>query len=348
MKKNIFQIFCIVLFFVLFWYFYGDEYWEYQEKNKEYQNYTQSVENDIQNFSLETITETEWRLDLHVLPDRSFLSELVSNIDNAEEKVYVEVYIFTERDMRDALIRAYERWVDVKILLENNPYQAPYINDAHYNMFEEAGLDVKWSDPLNYSLNHSKMLIIDDSTYVSTGNFSYSLFTKNRDFMIEIRDESLNKKFEELFFIDYNEEVGGVIDSKIVLSPDNSRDKMTNMLLSARESIDFYFPYINDDAFKEELFSLKNSSLKIRWIVGQDFYDENNEVIQDFTKNNIILSPLKTPKAHGKAILIDKKYLYIGSINFSTYSFDENREIWLIISDTNIIQDFIKIFESDF
>jgi len=58
--------------------------------------------------------------------------------------------------------------VDVKILLENNPYQAPYLNDSHYNDFKDAGIDVRWSDPLNYSLNHAKLLIIDERTYVST------------------------------------------------------------------------------------------------------------------------------------------------------------------------------------
>ncbi len=98
--------------------------------------------------------------------------------------MYVEVYIFTERDLRDALIRAYARGVDVKILLENNPYQAPYLNDDHFTSFQQAHIPVKWSDPLNYSLNHAKLLLIDDYAYISTGNFSYSLFTKNRDMLV--------------------------------------------------------------------------------------------------------------------------------------------------------------------
>jgi len=93
---------------------------------------------------------------------------LVEEIDAAEDKVYVEVYIFTEKQLRDALIRAHKRGVEVKILLENNPYQAPYLNDNHYNAFQDVGIDVRWSDPLNYSLNHSKLLLIDDRAYVST------------------------------------------------------------------------------------------------------------------------------------------------------------------------------------
>jgi cardiolipin synthase len=95
-------------------------------------------------------------------PDKELLERLVSHIDKAQEKIYVEVYIFTEKKLRDALIRAHTRGIDVKILLENNPYQAPYINDSHFDAFEAAGIDVRWSDPLNYSLNHAKLLLIDD------------------------------------------------------------------------------------------------------------------------------------------------------------------------------------------
>jgi phosphatidylserine/phosphatidylglycerophosphate/cardiolipin synthase-like enzyme len=36
---------------------------------------------------------------------------------------------------------------------------------------------------------------------------------------------------------------------------------------------------------------------------------------------------MKDPKIHAKSILFDEKYLYLGSINFSKYSLDSNREI---------------------
>ena len=347
MKKNIFQIFCILLFFIGFGYFYGDEYWAYQEKQDEYISYQENIQRDSENFSLENISEVEQNMELHVLPDRDFLDDLVAQIDAAKEKIYVEVYIFTERDIRDALIRAHNRGIEVKILLENNPYQAPYLNDDHYEMFEEAWLDVKWSDPLNYSLNHAKLLIIDDTAYVSTGNLSYSLFTKNRDLMVSFQWGELLEKLEELFLLDYNEEIGWVIHPNLVLSPYNSRTKITKLIHGAQESVDFYFPYFADDIFQDELFSVSEKWITIRWIVESNFYEENSDVIQEFQKNSIELSYLKSPKIHTKAILVDQKYLYIGSINFSRYSFDENREIWVIISDREIILDFIELFESD-
>jgi phosphatidylserine/phosphatidylglycerophosphate/cardiolipin synthase-like enzyme len=50
---------------------------------------------------------------------------------------------------------------------------------------------------------------------------------------------------------------------------------------------------------------------------------------------------------HAKAILIDEKFLFIWSINFSTYSIDQNREIWILIINNEIINNFLNIFNQD-
>jgi len=45
--------------------------------------------------------------------------------------------------------------------------------------------------------------MIDEKTYISTGNFSYSLFKYNRDFLVQITEDVFSKKIEELFLQDY-------------------------------------------------------------------------------------------------------------------------------------------------
>ncbi len=348
MKQKIFQIICIILFFVIFWCFYGDEYWQYQERAENTKLYQQEIDESITKFSLEKIHSTWEIAALHTTPDTSFLDELVFHVEQAQEKIYVEVYIFTEKRLRDAIIEAQKRWVDVKILLENNPYQAPYLNDSHYNDFKDAGIDVRWSDPLNYSLNHAKLLIIDERTYVSTWNFSYSLFTKNRDFMVEISQWDLQRALQQLFIQDFTHEKYGVYHERLVLSPEYSRFKLSQLVSQAQSSLDIYFPYIQDDAFEELIFDAISRGVEIRFIVDKVFFDENPEKIQAYKARWIDILYLDGKKLHAKAILSDKKYLYIGSINFSTYSFDENREIGILISDDMILQDFSQIFTQDF
>jgi phosphatidylserine/phosphatidylglycerophosphate/cardiolipin synthase-like enzyme len=52
-------------------------------------------------------------------------------------------------------------------------------------------------------------------------------------------------------------------------------------------------------------------------------------------------------KMHAKAVMVDKKYLYIWSSNFSTSSVDSNREMWLIFTNSDLIKKFLKVFGRD-
>lgn len=347
MKKYIFQIIWLVLFVTLFWYFFWEEYWNFHDEREEYRVYEDKVLEEKEDFSTESITQVWEELELFYTPYLWLLDSLVDEINNAQQRVYLEAYIFTETRLRDAIIAAHARWIDVKVLLENNPYKAPYLNDKHFNALSEAWVDVKWSDPLNYSLNHSKLLIIDQKAYVSTGNFSYSLFKHNRDFIVSIEDTELFDVLKNLFLRDFEHKKWWEIHPNLVLSPDNSRAKLTKLIHESEESIDFYFPYIADEDFESELFKAQEKWVKIRWIVGKDFYEENKEIIDRFTSKGIQIYPLIKEKLHGKAMLFDDEVLYIWSINFSRYSFDKNREIWVLLREKNILSKFQKIFNSD-
>lgn len=345
--NKIFQIVCVLIFFLSFTYFFGDDYWDFHEWEKHKQVFQEQVSQTSQTVNLDEVPDYKWDIDLWSTPSKELLQKLVQEIDAAQREVLVEVYIFTERDLRDALIRAHKRWITVQILLENNPYKAPYLNDNHYEAFREAWLDVKWSDPLNYSLNHSKLLIIDERAYVATWNFSYATFTKNRDIFLELRDETLVWKLKELFALDFGHELSGVFDESLLISPYSSRWKIEWLIERAEESIDFYFPYMTDDGLEQAFSNQVKQGIRLRGIMWNDYISENTEDVKRLKQIWWNIFPMKSPKLHAKAILVDQKYLYIGSINFSTYSLDENREMWLIITNPEIISEFQDIFEWD-
>lgn len=347
MKQKIFSIFLIFIFLFGFGYFFWDEYFSFRENQHSQRIYiSQNNQNNTQ-FQLSDIQKiSDEHTDFLVFPNLDLLEKIVSNIDMAQEKIFVEVYIFTEKEMRASLIRAKERGVEVKVILENNPYQAPYLNDTTYEELKNAGIDLVWSDPLKFSLNHSKLLIVDNSVYVSTWNFSYSLFKYNRDFMYYSQNSEILQVFESIFLSDFFGETFPKLTENIVLSPDNSRIKLQTLLQSAKKSIDFYFPYFSDEKIENILFSQADEGVRIRGITEKDFFEKNTDMMKKYREKVIEISPLKN--LHGKAILVDDSYLYIGSENFSSYSLDENREMGILISDANIIQKFQNIFTKDF
>ncbi|MDR0772079.1 MAG: phospholipase D-like domain-containing protein [Candidatus Peribacteria bacterium] len=65
------------------------------------------------------------------------LEEIVGIIDSAEKYVYVEVYMLTESRIKEAILRAEKRGLDVKIILEKDPYLAYNINNKTYDEFKK-------------------------------------------------------------------------------------------------------------------------------------------------------------------------------------------------------------------
>lgn len=277
------------------------------------------------------------------------LDELVWKIDSAEKKVYLEVYIFTEKRIRKAIIDAHKRWVDVKVILEKNVYKAPTLNTQAFKDLQKAWVPVVYSNPENYSLNHSKMMIVDDEVILSTGNYSYSTFRYNREFFVFLKNPALENTFWEIFQNDFEGIKKNIYHNNLVLSPFSSRIKIEYLLKNAKKSIKIYAHNFSDTSVMDILFQKQKENIDIKMIFP-DFKKvaSNQEKVEKLQENNIAIKIVDKPEIHAKAILIDDEYLYIGSINFSSYSIDKNREIGLLIKNREILSQFLDIFEADF
>jgi phosphatidylserine/phosphatidylglycerophosphate/cardiolipin synthase-like enzyme len=61
-----------------------------------------------------------------------------------------------------------------------------------------------WSNAKNYTLNHSKIILIDnEELIISTGNFSSSNFKYNRDLFIFSKDKNIVSSFLKIFNKDF-------------------------------------------------------------------------------------------------------------------------------------------------
>jgi polyphosphate kinase len=149
----------------------------------------------------------------------------------------------------------------------------------------EAGIDVVWSNTKHYSLNHSKTIIIDDENIISTGNFSYSSFTKNRDFFIFIKDPEITPILTQIFLNDFYHKKNILYHENLILSPHYSRTKFEILFDSAKNSIKLYFPYIQDEALKNKLIEKSNSGISIELITDKKFQKSSSEAIEELKKS---------------------------------------------------------------
>lgn len=336
----------IFLLFLLFLFSCKNEYYDFHvKKNNDIQK-QEILKQELNSFTINEDLYLTW-VELRYTPDLNLLDDIVDLIDNSSKKVYLEMYILTEKRIQKALKRAYNRWVEVKVLLEKNVYKAPNLNKKAYDYLKNSWVDVRYSDENNFSLNHTKLLLVDDIGVISTWNYSYSSFKYNREFFLFLKNKILLQKLEEIFLDDFNYNKNYTYHKNLILSPLYTDIKFEELIKSSKSSIKIYFLNFSTDFVKNLLLEQSKKWVLINFV----YYDENknntNEELKDFLGKSWFNFCKMNIKNHAKAILVDDKYLYLGSINFSDHSIYKNREIWVILSNQEIIKKFLEIYSID-
>lgn len=344
--KKLYFVWTFFIILIILAIFFWKEYFIFQKNVALEKSQILETKEKINNFSLKNIDFIE-KTDFSYTPSDIFFDEFLEKINSAKKEIFMEVYIFTEKRIFKSLLEAKKRWVNVKILLEKSPYLTENINNKRFLELQKNGIDVKWSNPQNYNLNHSKFYIIDDLSIISTWNLTYSTFAVNRDFFIKSYDKKLKNTLKNIFLLDFSWKKWDFYHENLVVSPNFSRTKIENLLKNAKKSIKIYIQYLNDESINNLLLKLKKEkNLDIKIIIDKKRLQEKNTL---FLKNNWIeIAWFNGKTMHAKAILIDEDFIFIWSENFSKYSLDKNREMWIILKEKNIINKFLKLFENDF
>jgi phosphatidylserine/phosphatidylglycerophosphate/cardiolipin synthase-like enzyme len=120
---------------------------------------------------------------------------IVNLIDSAEKYVHVAIYSFTLDSLGDALIRARDRGVDVKVVVENEQVE---VKGSEYEKLLEAGVDVRLDG--NQYLMHHKFIVVDGRVVVTGSyNWSYSAEERNDENMIVVSNPDVARLYEAEF-----------------------------------------------------------------------------------------------------------------------------------------------------
>lgn len=138
-----------------------------------------------------------------VTPSPDALKRLVSLIKSARSELLLNVYLLTEPSVVDALVAAKKRGVDVKVVLEKDPYRLPGANRKARDRLLSAGVDV-FSSKDAFAFVHAKYAVADGANYVfSTGNYTKSTFAKNREFFVFGSDSGSAAFLRSVFLADF-------------------------------------------------------------------------------------------------------------------------------------------------
>lgn len=241
--------------------------------------------------------------------------------------------------------------------MENQKYQQ-YTNTfrqiqdyfSWYNNFKIKSDEQMWTMYV-----HSKINLVDSWFWIQTANLTHSSFYNNREYFFYSENSDVWKSLNTIFDKDWNWEKIWIQDihPNLVICNINCRTVIEYLLSNAKKSILIQTQYIVDenilDILKDKS-DLNNQNLN-SWVVNTSlrFIVSDTETNDDLLKYFWPWIARKFDKYynHTKMILIDDEILLLWSMNLSENSLDKNREIWIIITDQNIISEFKEQFEKD-
>ena len=257
---------------------------------------------------------------------------LESAVRSAQKRVWVTVYILSDKGLRSALADAARRGVDVRLVLEGNVVGQPTINRKPAAALAAAGAKISWSDPSRFTYTHAKFLLADGAWWIGTGNFAHSSFTKNREFFLGGTDPAVLSALESVFTADAAHDPTGVVAPPLVLAPVDARAKILAVMRGAARTLDVYAQTLTDREVLGVLRDRAAAGVRVRVLLGSaDVVRDNAKLLVTLRGWGIAAAAPDKPYVHAKAAVADGARAYVGSANFTANSMDRNREVGLLV-----------------
>lgn len=309
-------------------------------------------------------------LQLFVLPEATD-APMLQAIAKAKKAVRVQVYMLTHTGLMDALIAAKGRGLEVQVMLESRPY-----NPGNPNMplptnkkaaayLGAAGIEVRWTSK-NFRYTHAKSLIVDDAVaFVSTANFTKSGLGVGgvgaREYIVADRSPSDVAEFVAMYAADWAHEAYVPTDEDLIVSPTNAREKIFNLIKSAKRDVVLQVEVAGDPALDLIIAQKLKEGVKVRALLadlkslkGMEATTDprppvrgNAQVARDWRALGAQVRFQGAPHLHAKAIVVDGRTLYLGSVNMTTNSMDNNRELGLVIQTPELVATVARTIEKD-
>lgn len=283
---------------------------------------------------------------LIVLPEDG-RTPILAELAAAQTSIKLIVYLLSDEAIVQALIDAADRGVSVQVMLEEHPYGGGGGQDDMFARLAEAGIDVRWADPV-YRFSHIKTFIIDDQVaLIMNLNLSNSAFTGNRELaVITTRPDDVAQAVA-IFAADWDH-TGVTPPGPLVVSPTTSRNDLLHLISRASSTLDIYAEVSRDEQMLRAIQAAADRGVRVRLVMSGNANDNNAAGRAQLAAAGAEVHLSSEHYIHAKMFLVDGRELFVGSQNMTGTSLDQNRELGIILTDRASIERASRVFDADF
>jgi len=271
---------------------------------------------------------------LIIQPDEG-VSPIVKAIKSAKKTLDIVIFRFDRVEVEKALAQAVDRGVNVRALIAHtNKGGEKTLRKLELRLLE-AGLTVsRTADDL--PRYHGKLMIVDKALHVYGFNFTKLDIDKSRSFGIVTTDRKLVQEAQKLFEADFNRHGYSPGNARFVVSPENSRTVLTNLVRSAKKELLIYDAQVSDNLVQRVLAERVRQGVKIR-VIGA----------LEKPLDGVKVRKLADLRLHIRAIVRDGEAAFIGSQSLRKLELDGRREVGIVVNDARIARQIASVFEDD-
>jgi phosphatidylserine/phosphatidylglycerophosphate/cardiolipin synthase-like enzyme len=284
-------------------------------------------------------------------------SPIVDAIDGARLSIDVAAYSLGLNSVRNALLRAHDRGVTVRIVMESTN-----MDRSDPQIMIEAGIPIIGDN--SQGLMHDKFLVIDKSeVWLGAMNFTDSGTYEDNNNLMRIHSTKIAENYSVEFKEMFEDNMFGpnavaktpnptitIDDTRIDIyfSPDDGvLNALASLLDGAEQSIHFLaFSFTSNDlgAIVREK---ADAGLTIAGVMDREqVYSNQGTEYDPFKQADLdVRIDGNAGQMHHKVFIVDEKIVVLGSYNFSQSAEERNDENLIIVYNAVIAKQFMLEFE---
>jgi phosphatidylserine/phosphatidylglycerophosphate/cardiolipin synthase-like enzyme len=271
---------------------------------------------------------------LIVQPDAG-LAPVVTAIKQAKRSIDIVIFRLDRSEIARALAEAVPRGVHVRALTAHqNRGGTKSLRKLEMKLLESGVTVSRTADDLvRY---HGKMMIVDGK-FLHVYGFNFTgLDIKNcRSFGVVTKNPKIVREAMKLFDADFDRQPYVPASDRLVVSPENARERLAKFIGAARRELLIYDPQVSDDAMLRLITERIKAGVNVK-IIGK---------VE--AKWNIKGEPYPGKRLHIRAMIRDGKRAFIGSQSLRRLELEKRREVGIIVTDEHVIADMTAVFERD-
>jgi len=290
---------------------------------------------------------------LVILPDDT-IKPILDSIIDAKQMLRIKMFIFSEPLLIDAVIAAAKRGVQVRVMLNPSRSNGDSLNEPTRIKLEEAGIEVRDTNPA-FKVSHEKSMVVDEKiAYVQTLNWVPRHLSETRDYAISTTHFREVAEIIECFECDWiRTDFNPGEAAHLIWCRGNGRARIARFIDEAKHSLFLQNDRYQDMVIIERLIRAANRGVKVHIMspsphtLKKDKLVEGVGALRIMNDVGIKIHNLQHLVLHAKLLLADGERAIAGSINLTTGSFDERRELAIEVTDEKIIERLQKITHDD-